>query len=336
MRKISIALVLVLSGLLTSFFIAVSSAADPRDVRVTLRAADNISGVTMMQIAEDKNNPPTAVAFESSTVVNTAANALWVRIQDRAGNWSPWVQLVVGADPYQDTANFNTIPTAPPTANPGRGSGGGGGGSIGGGGSFGGGSFGGGSFGGGFIPSLETTTSPSASPSPVETVTTQATPIPTSIPTPTPSPTITVKPTPVVTPSPSPSVVRPDLTRATAPTVSKTLGSGLTQVSASAAKSAQITSSQSPGSSASNAPVTTVATGKAVTPLVKSLPKSSNFNVSIVVNGKSVSLGKVSTNSKGEVLLPAISSSKSGTFTVAIKSASGKTYYTKIKFGPKK
>jgi hypothetical protein len=34
--------------------------------------------------------------------------------------------------------------------------------------------------------------------------------------------------------------------------------------------------------------------------------------------------------------LPAISSSKSGTFTVAIKSASGKTYYTKIKFGPKK
>ena len=317
MRRISIALVLAMSGLLTSFFIAVSSAADPRDVRVTLRAADNISGVTMMQIAEDKNNPPTAVAFESSTVVNTVANALWVRIQDRAGNWSPWVQIVVGADPYQDTANFNTIPTAPPTTNPGGGGGGG---------------FVGGGFGGGEIPSLETTTSPSASPSPNETVTTQATPIPTPIP----SPTITVKPTPVVTPSPSPDVARPDLARATAPKVSKALGSGLTQVSASVAKSAQVTSSQSPGSSANKAPVTTVATGKAVTPLVKSLPKSSNFSVSIVINGKSVSLGKVSTNSKGEVLLPAITSSKSGTFTVAIKSASGKTYYTKIKFGSKK
>ena len=326
MRRISIALVLAMSGLLTSFFIAVSSAADPRDVRVTLRAADNISGVTMMQIAEDKNNPPTAVAFESSTVVNTAANALWVRIQDRAGNWSPWVQIVVGADPYQDTANFNTIPTAPPTTNPGGG-GGGGGGFVGGGGGF-----VGGGFGGGEIPSLETTTSPSASPSPDETVTTQATPIPTSIP----SPTITVKPTPVVTPSPSPNVARPDLERATAPKVSKPLGSGLTQVSASVAKSAQVTSSQSPGSSANKAPIVSVATGKAVTPLVKSLPKASNFSVSIVINGKSVSLGKVSTNSKGEVLLPAITSSKSGTFTVAIKSASGKTYYTKIKFGSKK
>jgi hypothetical protein len=330
MRRISIALVLAMSGLLTSFFIAVSSAADPRDVRVTLRAADNISGVTMMQIAEDKNNPPTAIAFESSTVVNTAANALWVRIQDRAGNWSPWVQIVVGADPYQDTANFNTIPTAPPTTNPG----GGGGGFVGGGGGFvgGGGGFVGGGFGGGEIPSLETTTSPSASPSPDETVTTQATPIPTSIP----SPTITVKPTPVVTPSPSPDVARPDLARAIAPKVSKPLGSGLTQVSASVAKSAQVTSSQSPGSSANRAPIVSVATGKAVTPLVKSLPKSSNYSVSIVINGKSVSLGKVSTNSKGEVLLPAITSSKSGTFTVAIKSASGKTYYTKIKFGSKK
>ena len=329
MRRISIALVLAMSGLLTSFFIAVSSAADPRDVRVTLRAADNISGVTMMQIAEDKNNPPTAIAFESSTVVNTAANALWVRIQDRAGNWSPWVQIVVGADPYQDTANFNTIPTAPPTTNPG---GGGGGGFVGGGGGGGGGGFIGGGFIGGEIPSLETTTSPSASPSPDETVTTQATPIPTSIP----SPTITVKPTPVVTPSPSPNVARPDLERATAPKVSKPLGSGLTQVSASVAKSAQVTSSQSPGSSANKAPIVSVATGKAVTPLVKSLPKSSNFSVSIVINGKSVSLSKVSTNSKGEVLLPAITSSKSGTFTVAIKSASGKTYYTKIKFGTKK
>ena len=140
----------------------------------------------------------------------------------------------------------------------------------------------------------------------------------------------------MVTPSPSPNVARPDLERATAPKVSKPLGSGLTQVSASVAKSAQVTSSQSPGSSANKAPIVSVATGKAVTPLVKSLPKSSNFSVSIVINGKSVSLGKVSTNSKGEVLLPAITSSKSGTFTVAIKSASGKTYYTKIKFGTKK
>ena len=327
MRRISIALILAISGLLTSFFIAVSSAADPRNVTVTLRAADNISGVTMMQIAEDKNNPPTAVVFDTSTVVNTAANALWVRIQDRAGNWSTWVQIVVGADPYQATADFNTIPTAPPSTIPGGGGGGGGGG-----------------FGGGFggeIPALETTTSPSASASPVETKTAQATPKPSVIATPTPSPSpspmITVTATPVVTtPTPTPSIARPDLVRAIAPKESKDLGSGLTQVSAAVAKSAQVTTSQSPSSTVSKAPVATATIGKAVTPLVKSLPKSSSLTVSVVINGKNVSLGKVSTNSKGEVLLPAITSSKSGTYTVAIKSSNGKTYYTKIKFARKK
>jgi hypothetical protein len=330
MRKINFALIFVLSGLLTSFFIAASSAADPRNVTITLRAADNISGVTLMQIAEDKNNPPTAVAFESSTVVNTAANALWVRIQDRAGNWSTWVQIIVGADPYQDTADFNTIPTAPPTLNPGGGSGGGGGG----GGSF---TGGGGSFtGGGDLPMSETTTSPSASPSPSETKTAIATPKPSENPSSSPTPIVSVTPKPVVTPSPIPTLVRPDLVRASAPKAAKALGSGLTQVSASVAQSAQVITTQSSSTSVSKAPTATATVGKAVTPLVKSLPKSSRLNVSVVINGKSVSLGKVSTNSKGEVLLPAITSSKSGTFTVAIKSVSGKTYYIKIKFAPKK
>jgi hypothetical protein len=326
MRKTSIFLILTISGLLTSFFMTVSSAADPRNVTITLRAADNISGVTTMQIAEDKDNPPAAVAFETSSVVNTAANALWVRIQDRAGNWSPWVQIIVGADPYRDTADFNTLPTPTPTPTPVIG--------------------GGGSFSGGVTPILETTTSPSAppTPSPVATAPPTPSPVATAPPTPspvatappTPSPVATAPPTPLVTPTPASSFVRPDLVRATAPKKSKALGSGLIQVSATAAKSAQIISSQRPSSSASKAPIAVATTGKAVAALLTSLPKSSRLTVSVVINGKNVLLGKVSTNSKGEVLLPAISSATSGTFTIAIKSANGKIYYSKIKFAPKK
>ena len=71
----------------------------PREVTLTLSADDNISGVAMMQIAEDKNNPPAAVAFSRTTVVMTEANILWVRVQDRALNWSTWVEVQVGGAP---------------------------------------------------------------------------------------------------------------------------------------------------------------------------------------------------------------------------------------------
>ena len=110
----------------------------------------------------------------------------------------------------------------------------------------------------------------------------------------------------------------------------------MSQVSAAEVKNAQVASVQGLTSNAITAPVVKAITGQAVSPLIKSLPKSSSLSVSVVINGKNVSLGKVSTNSKGEVLLPAIASSKAGTFTVAIKSSSGKTYYTKINFASKK
>lgn len=132
-----LALVVALLGtLLTS---TTSVAADARDVTVTLNTWDNLSGVTMMQIAEDKNNPPAAVPYESSTVVRTAADVLYVRIQDRALNWSPWVTLVIGgapviqvpSQPASPRPSASASPSAPaseaPAPAPGGGGGGGGG-----------------------------------------------------------------------------------------------------------------------------------------------------------------------------------------------------------------
>jgi hypothetical protein len=70
-----------------------------REVTITLSADDNISGVAMMQIAENKDNPPAAIAFSRTTVLMTEANILWVRVQDRALNWSQWVEVQVGGAP---------------------------------------------------------------------------------------------------------------------------------------------------------------------------------------------------------------------------------------------
>jgi hypothetical protein len=113
-----------------------SLAADPRDVTVTLSTWDNLSGVTMMQIAEDKNNPPPAVPYETTTVIRTAADVLYVRIQDRAENWSAWITLVVGGAPVVQTPPQISTPTpsASPSASqapPAAGGGGGGGGGVG-------------------------------------------------------------------------------------------------------------------------------------------------------------------------------------------------------------
>lgn len=128
-----LALVVAFLGtLLTS----TSVAADARDVTVTLSTWDNLSGVTMMQIAEDKNNPPAAVPYESSTVVRTAADVLYVRIQDRALNWSPWVTLVIGgapviqvpSQPASPRPSASATPSAPASEAPAAGGGGGGGG----------------------------------------------------------------------------------------------------------------------------------------------------------------------------------------------------------------
>lgn len=132
-------LALVVAFLGTLLTSTVSVAAEARDVTVTLSTWDNLSGVTMMQIAEDKDNPPAAVPFETTTVVRTAADVLYVRIQDRALNWSPWVTLVIGGAPVIQVPSqpASPRPSASPSAPaseapaPAAGGGGGGGGGVG-------------------------------------------------------------------------------------------------------------------------------------------------------------------------------------------------------------
>ena len=112
-----------------------SSAADPRDVTVTVQVSDNLSGAYMIQIAEDKLNPPAAIPYASSVVVRTAADILYVRVQDRALNWSEWVTSIVGNVPVIQNPSPTPTPTPSPTASatptvapPAAGGGGGGGG----------------------------------------------------------------------------------------------------------------------------------------------------------------------------------------------------------------
>lgn len=130
----------ILSVLCICFLLAganqvTSSAADPRDVTVTVQVSDNLSGAYMIQIAEDKLNPPAAIPYQSSVVVRTAATILYVRVQDRALNWSEWVTSVVGNVPViqNPTPSPTPTPTPSPTSSarteaPTAGGGGGGGG----------------------------------------------------------------------------------------------------------------------------------------------------------------------------------------------------------------
>jgi hypothetical protein len=152
--------------------------------------------------------------------------------------------------------------------------------------------------------------------------------------TPSPSPSATPAPTPikeVVIAIPKPSI-RADLSRPAAPQVNKDLGSGLTQTNASQALNAKVSIPATPSTNVSKATVVAASVGAPVAPLVKALPTNTKLSVTIVIKGKSIKIGDVSTSKKGEVILPAISSKKAGTYTIALKSASGKTFYTKVKF----
>lgn len=95
-----------------------SSAADPRDVTVTVQVSDNLSGAYMIQIAEDKLNSPAAIPYASSVVVRTAASILYVRVQDRALNWSEWVTSIIGNVPVIQNPGPTPNPSASPTASP--------------------------------------------------------------------------------------------------------------------------------------------------------------------------------------------------------------------------
>jgi len=54
------------------------------------------------------------------------------------------------------------------------------------------------------------------------------------------------------------------------------------------------------------------------------------MKATIVIGGKSVSLGSIKTNSIGGATLPAISASKAGTYIIQLTSNTGAKYFIKV------
>jgi hypothetical protein len=66
---------------------------DERRYRVRIRASDDLSGIAQMQITNDAAEPGELVPFQAKTEVRSPSRKLFVRVQDLAGNYSPWRKL---------------------------------------------------------------------------------------------------------------------------------------------------------------------------------------------------------------------------------------------------
>jgi hypothetical protein len=80
-------------------------------VTLRLNSVDNLSGILNMQIAEDPNNPPDPIPFQQIYTFNTNATTLWVRVQDKALNWSSWNKVSVNGAPVINPGYSGTTPT---------------------------------------------------------------------------------------------------------------------------------------------------------------------------------------------------------------------------------
>jgi len=70
-------------------------AAKSRNYRIKVRASDKTSGVASAQFATDKSKKKLSKAqtYKSAMTFKATAKPLWVRVQDRAGNFSKWKKL---------------------------------------------------------------------------------------------------------------------------------------------------------------------------------------------------------------------------------------------------
>ncbi len=68
-----------------------------RTVRVRTKATDALSGVAAMQVTDNKRAPSAARPYAVSATLRTKKTTVFVRAQDRAGNWSVWRSVRVKA-----------------------------------------------------------------------------------------------------------------------------------------------------------------------------------------------------------------------------------------------
>jgi hypothetical protein len=126
--------------------------------------------------------------------------------------------------------------------------------------------------------------------------------------------------TPPAPPTPTPVPV----------TQGKVLTGGVVLYATTAVPGALKPSIAKSGTTTATAPIVTALTGKIVAPVVKALPKSSVITLSVMIAGKSQSLGKATTSATGVLNLPGIKFTKAGTFTVTMKDSKGVSHYMKI------
>jgi hypothetical protein len=72
---------------------AAAAAGLRRSYRVRVKASDKTSGVAKLQTATKKNRPDPAVRYRSQATIRSTVAPRFVRVQDRAGNWSAWRNL---------------------------------------------------------------------------------------------------------------------------------------------------------------------------------------------------------------------------------------------------
>ena len=107
-------------------------------------------------------------------------------------------------------------------------------------------------------------------------------------------------------------------------------------MSAQAAASATQSTVSKPATSSTNAPEVDVSVGKAIAPTVKALPKNSTLKATVVINGKTISLGSLKTNANGSVTLSAFAASKPGTYLIQLTTSKGVKYFVKVVVKAKK
>jgi hypothetical protein len=68
-------------------------AAAKRTYKLKVKATDNVSGVSGIQVTAKKKKPGKVLRYKSRMTVKLAARPRWVRVRDRAGNFSRWRAL---------------------------------------------------------------------------------------------------------------------------------------------------------------------------------------------------------------------------------------------------
>lgn len=85
--------VVILARLVSHAPVPRSAAAKRRRYRIRLRASDRVSGVAAAEVATSKKHPSAPVTFRSKLIIAARTLPRWVRVQDRARNWSHWRKI---------------------------------------------------------------------------------------------------------------------------------------------------------------------------------------------------------------------------------------------------